>query len=45
MTRPFTKPYDSVTGLYYFGARFYDPTIGRFVTQDSYSGKNEHPGN
>ncbi|NMB39338.1 MAG: RHS repeat-associated core domain-containing protein [Firmicutes bacterium] len=24
------KPIDS-TGLYYFGARFYDPTIGRFI--------------
>ncbi len=27
------KPIDS-TGLYYFGARFYDPTIGRFITMD-----------
>ncbi len=32
------EPYDSATGLYYFGARYYDPTIGRFVTQDSYPG-------
>jgi RHS repeat-associated protein len=37
------KPYDSVTGLYYFGARFYDPNIGRFVTQDSYWGKQRDP--
>ncbi len=27
------KPIDS-TGLYYFGARFYDPAIGRFITMD-----------
>ena len=37
------KPYDSVTGLYYYGARFYDSSIGRFVTQDSYSGKIDDP--
>ena len=24
-------PYDSVTGLYYFSARYCDPAIGRFV--------------
>jgi RHS repeat-associated protein len=29
---------DSVTGLYVFGSRYYDPSIGRFVTQDSYAG-------
>lgn len=27
------KPHDS-TGLYYFGARFYDPKLGRFINQD-----------
>jgi RHS repeat-associated protein len=32
------KPSDSTTGLSYFGARFYDPLIGRFVTEDSVSG-------
>jgi RHS repeat-associated protein len=37
------KMSDSVTGLYYYGARFYDPTIGRFITQDSYSGKQVDP--
>ncbi len=29
------KPYDSVTGLYYYGGRFYDPSINRFITEDS----------
>lgn len=28
------KPYDSVTGLYYYGERFYDPSINRFITED-----------
>ena len=27
------KPLDS-TGLYYFNARYYDPTIGRFISAD-----------
>lgn len=31
------KLYDSATGLYY-GARYYDPTTGRFVTQDAFAG-------
>src|SRR2546427_9780984 len=37
------KPSDSVTGLYYFGARFYDPTVQRFITEDSVSGAREDP--
>jgi RHS repeat-associated protein len=37
------KPYDSTTGLYYYGARYYDPTTGRFATQDTNVGKNEDP--
>ena len=37
------KPSDSVTGLYYFGARFYDPTVERFITEDSVSGAREDP--
>ncbi len=31
----FTGKYlDDATGLYYFGARYYDPALGRFVTPD-----------
>ena len=37
------KLLDSVTELYYEGARYYDPTTGRFVTQDSYSGDKNDP--
>jgi RHS repeat-associated protein len=28
------REYDSVTGLYYYRARYYDPNTGRFVSQD-----------
>ena len=28
------KKYDPGTGLVYFGGRFYDPEVGRFLTQD-----------
>ena len=31
------------TGLYYFAARYYDPSVGRFVTEDSWQGKLEEP--
>ena len=34
-THKFTgKELDSETGLYYYGARYYDPGIGRFITPD-----------
>ncbi len=26
---------DSLTGLYYYNARYYDPTMGRFITPDT----------
>ncbi|MFA5088126.1 MAG: FG-GAP-like repeat-containing protein [Candidatus Omnitrophota bacterium] len=29
------KPLDDETGLYYYGARYYDPSLGRFITPDS----------
>ncbi|MFQ6087738.1 MAG: RHS repeat domain-containing protein, partial [Candidatus Methanofastidiosia archaeon] len=32
------KTYDYGTGLYYYGARFYDPEVGRFVTKDLVQG-------
>jgi len=28
------KPLDAELGLYYFGARYYDPGLGRFITAD-----------
>ncbi len=28
------KPFDDETGLIYFGARYYDPTVGRFIQPD-----------
>ncbi len=35
--------YDSETGLYYLRARYYDPSIGRFLSEDSYWGEDENP--
>ncbi len=32
------RRYCATLGLYYFGARWYDPTLGRFLTPDSYTG-------
>ena len=37
------KVLDESTGLYYEGARYYDPTTGRFTTEDSYSGTETDP--
>ena len=34
---------DEQTGLVYFGARFYDPDVGRFLNQDSYLGESNTP--
>ncbi|MEE0505975.1 MAG: RHS repeat-associated core domain-containing protein [Ruminococcus callidus] len=35
--------YDSESGTIYLRAWYYDPTIGRFISRDSYTGKNEDP--
>ncbi|MEW6697623.1 MAG: RHS repeat-associated core domain-containing protein [Bacillota bacterium] len=35
--------YDEVTGLYYLGARYYDPLIGRFISRDTMHGFKEDP--
>ena len=37
------KLLDEATGLYYEGARYYDPTTGRFITEDSVVGKTDDP--
>ncbi len=35
--------YDTETGTIYLRARYYDPEIGRFISRDSFAGKNEDP--
>jgi RHS repeat-associated protein len=35
----YTGKHEDITGLYYFGARYYDPTTGRFITRDTVFGK------
>ena len=35
--------FDKETGTIYLRARYYDPGIGRFITEDSYRGKNSDP--
>jgi len=37
------KPIDASTGLYYFGARFYDASLFRFVSRDSNLGSADDP--
>jgi RHS repeat-associated protein len=34
---------DSETGLYYIRARYYDPTVGRFLNVDPMTDEGEHP--
>ncbi len=35
--------YDQETGLYYLRARYYDPSVGRFLSEDSYEGQVNNP--
>jgi RHS repeat-associated core domain len=35
--------FDKETGLYYLRARYYDPTIGRFISEDGYLGDDKDP--
>ncbi len=35
--------FDKENGTIYLRARYYDPTIGRFITEDSYTGKDADP--
>ncbi|WP_168735606.1 RHS repeat-associated core domain-containing protein [Cohnella fermenti] len=35
--------FDSETGFYYLRARYYDPTIGRFINEDTYEGQITNP--
>jgi RHS repeat-associated protein len=35
VSRKFTGQILDITGLYYYGARYYDPTMGRFISADS----------
>ncbi|MFZ5596903.1 MAG: RHS repeat-associated core domain-containing protein [Bacillota bacterium] len=35
--------YDDESGLYYLRARYYDPTVGRFISRDSYEGEITNP--
>ncbi|WP_424141323.1 RHS repeat-associated core domain-containing protein [Sporosalibacterium faouarense] len=45
-TNPFRysgEYYDKETGTYYLRARYYDPSIGRFISEDSYTGKLTDP--
>lgn len=35
--------YDEETGLYYLRARYYDPSLGRFLNEDTYTGDINNP--
>ncbi|MGE5417705.1 MAG: RHS repeat-associated core domain-containing protein [Acidobacteriota bacterium] len=35
--------YDTESGLYYLRARYYDPSVGRFISKDSYEGQIDNP--
>jgi RHS repeat-associated protein len=35
--------FDEETGLYYLRARYYNPSVGRFISEDSYEGQLDNP--
>jgi len=35
--------YDPTSGLYYAGSRYYDPTTGRFISEDPQAANNAYP--
>ena len=37
------KPFDAVTGLFYYYQRWYDPSLGRFISVDPLSGQVSKP--
>ncbi len=37
------EQFDSETGLYYLRARYYDPSMGRFINEDGYEGQIDNP--
>ncbi|WP_341278960.1 RHS repeat-associated core domain-containing protein [Paenibacillus sp. FSL H8-0537] len=46
MSNPFKytgEVYDEESGLYYLRARYYDPSIGRFINEDTYEGEVANP--
>jgi len=46
MNNPFRyagEMYDQETGMYYLRARYYDPTMGRFISEDTYKGQIVNP--
>ncbi|MGG0936966.1 RHS repeat-associated core domain-containing protein [Brevibacillus centrosporus] len=46
MSNPFKysgEIYDENTGLYYLRARYYDPSVGRFISEDTYKGQVDNP--
>lgn len=46
MSNPFMyagEVYDKESGFYYLRARYYDPKIGRFISEDTYKGQVDNP--
>ncbi|MGM0715506.1 MAG: RHS repeat-associated core domain-containing protein, partial [Bacillota bacterium] len=46
MPNPFAyagEMYDKESGFYYLRARYYDPKMGRFVSEDTYKGQVDNP--